>query len=442
MSFVELGEENDGIKSNSHNSSILSPSIDFLSQDQKILLAERSSRVSRSGNIRQANDFSQKSQDIILKKYLHQHISSTSVDHGRRSLPADDRCYLSSTENEALEEIQDRMAHFQLDTNTEINNQDEDKSIHEQNRRRNIIWARFILILLFIAIILLTVFLVTQNSGVKNSISPNVRGYDFSVEDCSSGNYLDPMRHNSYRLFLMSYYPMLSKSIDTRGSNANVALCWLSQYDKLYENPFPKHEDALAQRFVLVILYFSLTQSDKGMPTDRDVFAKRNWLSQQDVCEWTLVGCDRTSASFRYVTSLDFSDLSINGVSVPSEVALLESLRTLNFNPIGFVGAIPLELSNLIRLEEFEIGVWGPDSTHEVEKFIKSWSQLEQLSLRLTLSNPLPDFGSSTKLKGLEVFDESVYSSYKFPDIQKLSQLGMYFHYISVNFGKADLTRD
>ena len=80
-----------------------------------------------------------------------------------------------------------------------------------------------------------------------------------------------------------------------------------------------------------------------------------NGLSQQDVCEWNLVGCQQSSAGFRYVTSLDFSDLRISGVSVPSEIALLENLRKLNFNPIAFEGTIPLELNRLTNLEIFEI---------------------------------------------------------------------------------------
>ena len=410
------------------NCSILSPSLDFLSQDQKITLAERSSSVAQPVDFNPSNDEPQKSQDDILKKYFHQHriLSTSQVDDGRNPRPVDDRRQVSSSENETLEEIQERMNHFQQGFDMEIKNQDEDNFVHEKKRRKQILWGSCIVIVLLVVIVSLTVSLVTQNSGEHNSISPNVSS-SFRVEECYSENYFDPMRHNSFRMFLISYYPTLRDSIDTQGSSANLALCWLSQYDTLYQNPFPMHADALAQRFVLVILYFSLTQSRNGIP-DSNVFAKRNWLSQQDVCGWTLVGCQNASVSFRYVTSLDFSDLHIINVSLPSEVSLLENLRRLNFNPIVFEGTIPLELSKLTNLEVFEVRVWGLESAYEVDKVIESWRHLEQLSLELSFSNPLPDFNTFTELKRLDVIDESLLSSYKFPDIQNLTKLGMHFH--------------
>jgi hypothetical protein len=132
----------------------------------------------------------------------------------------------------------------------------------------------------------------------------------------------------------------------------------------------------------------------------------------------------------------DFSDLFLNNITFPSEIAFLVSLRKLNFRPIVFEGSLPLNLCNLTNLEEFHVTVQGPDSTYRVDEIIASWLHLEELSIELSFSSTLPDFDKLTNLKQLDVVNNAVYVRFKFPDIQKLTQLGMSFCDWFVNFSE------
>jgi hypothetical protein len=316
-STKELKDKDNGTDRNRHHSSLLSSSIDFLSQDQKVILAERSSRVSRP----ERNDECQKTQDEIWKKYFDPlRFLPTQIDNRRRSLKNNNGVQIvSSTENDPLEGIQERMNHFQREIDLEIKTQDQEKIVHNQKRKRKIICGICISILLLILITSLTICLIPKSGGQQKNVLPTVDS-PFRVEDCNSESFLDPVRHYTFRLFLISEYPTLSDSIDTQGSSANLALCWLSQYDKLYQNPFPEHADALAQRFILVMLYFSFS-SFKNEILEDIYFSKRNWLSQQHVCNWTNLGCQDSSTSFGNVTSLDFSDLFLSNITFPSEIS-------------------------------------------------------------------------------------------------------------------------
>jgi hypothetical protein len=418
---------------------MLRSSLNFLSQDQKLVLAERSSMISGQHIQQQPGAFSQTEEGIIPRKpimsqdatlkYLqniHQQNQSSLVDDNRtpQSRFVEDVPQVSLSEgNNTLEELQEQMNNFRQNFELEINNQVEDQLLQEKKRRKRLCWGICVMIVLLVLILSLTIPLVMKSQKDHEDIPTNVES-TFLIESCLTGRYLDQNRYNHFRSIIISYHPNLTLSMDDVGTNANVALCWLSQYDKLDLNPYPIHTDTLVQRFVVVTLYFHFLGLQRDTNQQGNIFSSQNWLSKQDVCDWTLIGCQDRISNFRYVTSLDFSDVRLKSMQLPSEIALLRNLTKLNFHPNIMDGTIPLELTSLTLLKEFSVAVWGPKSGHLVGKIIEPWSYLETLSLDLSFPSRQLDFGSKTKLTYLELNDQINVNDHVFPNIQELTMLG------------------
>ncbi len=136
----------------------------------------------------------------------------------------------------------------------------------------------------------------------------------------------------------------------------DVALLWLAE--DVNENKSPK--ESWVQRFVLASLFLSWTEGDP--------FRWRistNWLSAESECGWSGVYCDAsgqiemiklsrndlsTSAGFpkeicllTSLTSLDISFNSLRIESIPSDIAKLTKLKTLNLRSNEVKGILPYE---------------------------------------------------------------------------------------------------
>jgi hypothetical protein len=413
---------------------MLRSSLNFLSQDQQLVLAECSSMISG-----QPGAFSQTeegiiprkpimSQDAILKhlQNIHKKNQSSLVDDNRTSQSrfVEDVPQVSSSEgNNTLEELQEQMNRFQQNFELEIKNQGEDQLLQEKKRRKRLCWGICVMIVLLTLILSLTIPLAMKSHQDHEDIPTNVET-TFLIESCLTGRYLDQNRYNHFRSIIISYHPYLTISMDDVGTNANVALCWLSQYDKLDLNPYPIHTDTLVQRFVVVTLYFHFLGLQRDTNQQSNLFSNQNWLSKQDVCDWTLIGCQDRISNFRYVTSLDFSDVRLKSMQLPSEIALLRNLTKLNFNPTVFEGTMPLELSTLTLLKEFSVINWGSESIKFIDKIIEPWNQIEKLSLDLFFPGGQLNFGANTKLTYLELRDQLNINDHVFPDIHELTKLG------------------
>jgi hypothetical protein len=370
------------------NSSWLSPSIDFLSNDQKVVLAQRSSMVSsqQPGAFRckeQQEIKSNKSQRLMLKQCLDDRNASIYfVDCNRRQPVTDEMIRENSTEFEILREFNERMNDFKQIIEVEVITQDNDQK-HQQHLKckKETLWGACIFIFTAIFMVSLVVPLVINNQRSQDTMSSQIES-PFDLDECYAGNYLDHKRYLNFHAVIISYFPSMLDSIDTLGTSANVALCWLSQQDNQKLNPYVGDLAILAQRFVLATVYFHFLVR-QNTTRKHGIFSSGNWLSLRDVCDWTQVGCHETGSSFRFVTSLDFSNQWIEALDIPSEIALLQNLTELILDPIEFQGTIPSELSSLTLLEVLRVTLQGSSSGSNVDKIMENWKRLETLSLDL-----------------------------------------------------------
>jgi len=123
-----------------------------------------------------------------------------------------------------------------------------------------------------------------------------------------------------------------------------------------------------------------------------------NWMKTSAPCTWFGVTCTGTS-----VTGLDLNGSSMTGV-IPSEIAGLQNLRTLNLNDAtGLTGGLAY-LGTLTNLQELRLdNLWAMHAN-----FPPEWgalTQLETLSMHnSTLTGPLPaQIGSMTALKLIDL---------------------------------------
>jgi hypothetical protein len=420
---------------------IVSSLLNFLSMDQKVVLAQGSSIASQ----RQDGDPYQQLQPgaysfkedgvtrMTQKNMMQKNQSMTNfkrpsqvVEENRKPPPIDDGPLVGSTEISSLDEIHDRMNRFRQDLELEIQIQDEDPIYYEQKRKRRVFWGLCISSIALLFVISLVIPFSIQYANVTTSnISPESDASTFST-DCKPREMFDKKNHDVYRSFLISTYPNMTTSIDTQGSSANNALCWLSQDDNLGLNPSTGNDgEILAQRFVVVILYFHFLGNDDTLTYDYNIFSRRNWLSDKDVCEWTQISCHESTTGFQYVTSLSFSDIVLkDALNIPSETALLPMLRQLIFDPNNFSGTIPSELSTLTHLEEVAVKFSASTNGNDLGNVIKHWTQLQQLRLEMPFSTALPQFASLEKLRQLYIVDPSRLRTYEFPDLRNLNALG------------------
>jgi hypothetical protein len=412
---------------------IISSSLNFLSLDQKLTLAQGVSMASQyQGNEhfhQQPGAYSQKSDGTKLStqnykpKSSHM-IPSLSIVDNRKVPPNDDGPQLDATEVISLDDIQHRMNNFQQDFTLEVQIQDENQRYYEHKRKRRFMLGFCMSIIVFAFVT--TLGIPISMHYVNMTTNPSSHSDDLvSPFQCKSREMLDKMKYDTYRSYFISTFPNMKQSIDSYRSSANTALCWLSQNDKLVLNLYEeKGKKILAQRFIVTLLFFDLFGNTDFPTNDHNLFLRQNWLSEKDVCDWSHIECQTSSDGFRYVTSLSFSDFPLKTPRIPSEIALLQMLQKLNFDPLIFLGEIPSELSTLTLIEEFTLTLSESTNGHAISNIIKNWTELRILELEIPFSINLPQIETLTNLRLLNIVDPFRLKAFEFPALRKLSSLG------------------
>lgn len=193
----------------------------------------------------------------------------------------------------------------------------------------------------------------------------------------------------------------------------DVALLWLAE--DVNQNKSPK--ESWVQRFLLASLFLSWTEADP--------FRWRistNWLSPDTECSWSGVYCNEsgqiemirlsrndlsTSAGFpkelcllTSLTSLDISFNSLSIESIPSDIAKLTNLKTLNLRSNEVKGIVPYETfpTSLVELR-----LEGTHMSSEIPATIKNLVNLEILEINnADITGTLPsELGELKMLKEL-----------------------------------------
>ncbi|KAL8205373.1 hypothetical protein R6Q57_008924 [Mikania cordata] len=150
-----------------------------------------------------------------------------------------------------------------------------------------------------------------------------------------------------------------------------------------------------------------------------------------DLSESSLTGRITSSSSLFNLVYLQTLDLSTNNFvesQIPSEIARLKQLRSLDLSTSGFNGEIPNEISHLKQLTSLDLsGNPLKLQSHGLEYLLQNMTRLESLHLsgvELRSSVPcfLANFSSlrSIKLKDCQLQDEFPSSMFHLPKLKHL----------------------
>lgn len=178
---------------------------------------------------------------------------------------------------------------------------------------------------------------------------------------------LDPMRFNAIRDTVLESAFTDAKHIDTHGTAQNLAIRWLTDDDPTRMEP---DDDAILQRYALATFFFSTyvsteykDQSAEGANSTVDDFEWNNmdhWMTDKGICMWFGVQCpphlhegmeEVVYNGNNDILHLNLTDNNIRG-TIPSEIAALENLVTLDLGRNRLEGSIPLSITSMAFLSK------------------------------------------------------------------------------------------
>eukprot|EP00978_Attheya_sp_CCMP212_P033747 scaffold137774_cov43-Attheya_sp.AAC.2 len=150
----------------------------------------------------------------------------------------------------------------------------------------------------------------------------------------------------------MDYYD--NGSFDDSCGPHNFALRWLADEDEIQLEP--QEIDAVYQRFVVALFYFSTNMQSTMLARDPKR-VQSTWLSQESECAWFGITCTNTTRlSFNKIISIELSYVDLEG-SIPNELFFhLDSLATLDLSTNDLTGTIPSSLYSSTSLVNVNLG--------------------------------------------------------------------------------------
>jgi hypothetical protein len=125
-------------------------------------------------------------------------------------------------------------------------------------------------------------------------------------------------RYSTIRKYLMLTTSEEVSNIDDVASPQRKALCWLADFDRRQVGINKGNIPALAQRYTLAVIYYSLVDEDSD---DTISLSKTDFLSSSHECDWSVIMCSIPEI----VTALLLADKVLTGM-LPAEVGNLEHL--------------------------------------------------------------------------------------------------------------------
>jgi len=309
------------------------------------------------------------------------------VQKARQSRKNSDEVNRSSeAEGRPLEDLHTAMNSFQKESNKEDQKQEKQKS-----RKKFIIRAVAVLLSLSIIIIVVVVVVITTGGENENTIVPT-EAPTFDVEKCYLEQTGETERFKLLRSILISEDNDLRRIIDSEGSKARAALCWIANFDRLQIEVIKGSSYRMVQRYVMASVYFHFVGILK--PQDNSL-QNLNWMSAVSVCEWERVECGIANQE-GVIVKLSLSDLQLDR-QLPSELALLTKLTHLEMQDNILRGDIPMKIWSMTQLEVLNLGYNQLGGT--ISNSISNLHQLRQLDL--TGNNLLGEIPSLNQLTSL-----------------------------------------
>jgi Leucine-rich repeat (LRR) protein len=346
---------------------------DFLTDDEKVGLAVRTSVASITGAYRGQDQrrLPKPSQEELLEK------ARLGVKEGSRRPQPDTGPQLSSAELRPIDDLQDRMNDFQLC----VVIKDLDEKHGQRQRRSRKFWAAIAAFTVIIigGVVVGTTLGLLGGKG-RNDVEPGSlpTASAFDVNSCYSRSDELSERYDSFRSVVVSLFPDMANAIDTSYSSASVALCWVSDFDKFeLQIPAEGNDLELIQRFVLTAVYYHFEGTIETVTRNR--FSKQNWLSGLHMCKWGFVECYNTGEEQNEVTGLSVGSVGSTG-RIPTELAMLKNLLHLEFVQNLLTGSIPSQLGLLTRLDNLDLH--NNELTGSIPSQLGLLTRLDNLNLR------------------------------------------------------------
>ena len=349
---------------------------DFLTEDEKVGLAVRTSVASIPGAYRGEDQrrLPKPSQEELLEK------ARLGVKEGSDRPQPNTGPQLSSAELRPIDDLQDRMNDFQLCVVIE----DLGQKQGQRQRRSRKFWAAIAaLVVVIIGVVVGAIVGLLggkrRNDEEPGSLPTTAPAFDvFDVNSCYSRSDEASERYDSFRSVVVSLFPDMATAIDTSYSSASVALCWISDFDKIeLQIPAEGNDLELIQRFVLTAVYFHFEDTIETATVNR--FSKQNWLSDLHVCKWGFVECYNTGEEQNVVTGLSVGSVSLAS-GIPTELAMLKNLLHLEFVQNLLMSSIPSQLGLLTRLDNLDLHNNG--LTGSIPSQLGLLTRLDNLDLR------------------------------------------------------------
>ncbi|KAD7117657.1 hypothetical protein E3N88_04925 [Mikania micrantha] len=142
--------------------------------------------------------------------------------------------------------------------------------------------------------------------------------------------------------------------------------------------------------------------------------SKKGHVIGLDLSQSSLRGPLKSNSSLFNLVHLQMLNLSINdfvGSQIPSQIAYLKQLRSLDLSSSSFSGHIPIEISHLMKLTLLDLS-WNSLKLrgHSLESLLQNLTRLEELSLSgVDISSFIPPFlANFSSLKSIDLEDCSL----------------------------------
>lgn len=316
--------------------------------------------------------------------------------------------------------------------------QDKDMTLEAQRKlmtKRKIIICCFFVLLVGIIAAVSGIIIVksgmrmtgTANDGTTVPAAPPPLSNDFFSNACAMANgtissststVTTTIRYDQLRSAFHAMSLVATKTadaIDEPGSPQRLALCWLSDIDRLQVAVDDREE--LIQRFAMAVLYFTWVVLIND-PFDPSAF--RNWLlSDVHECDWDHVNCD--AASNEKVRALILSGRGLVG-KIPAELALLTNLVSIDVSRNMLSGEIPSEIwTGMPQLTSLDLSF--NELTGTILQPGMNLSALKMLAVSTnSLTGIVPIVWDMPNLITLSIADTAIEGPW--PDLSSLTNLG------------------
>jgi hypothetical protein len=282
-------------------------------------------------------------------------------------------------------------------------------------RRRKRCLVALITAGLLLMIVALVAGLVAGLGGGSSGEEPSGAGSTpiiTSEQECSTVS-LDSQSDRF--LELRSSLIFYDSTIDMAGSNARLAVCWLSSSKFLKDEAVQPYD--ILQHFALVVTYYHFI---RGAPLAHgETLDMTNWLSDSPICDWAGVECQPVDG-LDVVWSLSWKNLYL-GSSIPSHLGLLTSIRNIRFGNCAMTGSVPTQLWGLSLLESLSFG--SNFLTGTLSGDINRLQRLKEIEiLQNRFRGSLPDIFQLELLTHFHLFESGFTGT--FPDLSSSASLG------------------